>query len=43
MDAILHIYYENNDVILNTEQFKACYNSFECFATLSAVLRGLFF
>ena len=25
MDAILHIYYKNNDVILNTKQFKACY------------------
>ena len=26
MDAILHIYYKNNDVILNTKQNKACYN-----------------
>ena len=26
MDAILHIYYKNNDVILNTKQIKACYN-----------------
>ena len=25
MDAILHIYYKNNDVILNTKQIKACY------------------
>ena len=26
MDAILHIYYKNNDVILDTKQIKACYN-----------------
>ena len=26
MDAILHIYYKNNDVILNTKQIKTCYN-----------------
>ena len=26
MDAILHIYHKNNDVILNTKQNKACYN-----------------
>ena len=26
MDAILHIYYKNIDVILNTKQIKACYN-----------------
>ena len=25
MDAISHIYYKNNDVILNTKQIKACY------------------
>ena len=49
MDAILHIYYKHNDVILNTKKIKACYNntvirySFECLATLSVVLRRLFF
>ena len=26
MDAILHIYYKNNDVNLNTKQIIACYN-----------------
>ena len=26
MDAILHIHYKNNDVILDTKQIKACYN-----------------
>ena len=26
MDGILHIYYKNNDVILDTKQIKACYN-----------------
>ena len=26
MDAILHIYHKNNDVILNTKQIKTCYN-----------------
>ena len=26
MDAILHINYENNNVILNTKQIKACQN-----------------
>ena len=26
MDAILHIYYTHNDVVLNTKQIKACYN-----------------
>ena len=26
MDAILHIYYKNNDVILDNKQIKACYN-----------------
>ena len=49
MDAILHIYYKNNDVILNTKKITACYNntvikySFECLAALSIVLRSLFF
>ena len=26
MDAISHIYYKNNDVVLDTKQIKACYN-----------------
>ena len=26
MDAILHIYFKNIDVIFNTKQNKACYN-----------------
>ena len=37
MDATLHIYYKNNDVILNTKQIKPEYTvikySFECLAT----------
>ena len=50
MDAILHIYYKNNDVISNTKQIKVCYNNYtvieysiEYIATLSSVLRSLFF
>ena len=38
MDAILHIYYYNNDVILNTKHIKACLNIL-CLNTVSNALQ----